>query len=138
MLQVDGPGTKDNPFAMESSHGMRLEGLSHFTPAGAYIKGRHSALVGTGLEVCLTQHGIGRLVISGIRTEQCCETTTHHASNLGWTVDFVPDATLTWDREQLDGSPLSAAGTRTATVLTGRFATICTVEQPLDRADAAL
>ena len=135
-MQVDAPGTKDTPSAMESGHGMPLEGLSHVTPAGAFIKGRHSALVGTGLELGFTQHGIGRLIISGIRTERCCETTIRHACDLHWAVDFVPDATLTWNTEQLDGSLLSAAGTRTATVLTGRFATNCTVAQALDRADA--
>ena len=76
VLHVDGPKTKDNPFALESSRVVPLEGLAGFTPAAAFTKGRHSALVGTGLDIWLTQHGIGRLIISGIRTEQCCETTT--------------------------------------------------------------
>jgi hypothetical protein len=54
-------------------------------------------------------------------------------------VDFVPDATLTWDMQQPDGRPLSAADikARTATVLKDRFAAICTVDQALDRATAA-
>ena len=140
VLHVDGPATADNPFAMESGHVVPLEGLAEFTPAATFTKGRHSALVGTGLEVWLTQNGIGRLIISGIRTEQCCETTTRHASDLGWEVDFVISATMTWNMEQPDGSPLSAADikARTATVLQGRFATICTVDQALDRAGAAL
>ena len=139
VLHVDGPKSKDNPFAVESGHVVPLEGLADFTPAAAFIKGRHSALVGTGLEVRLTQHGVKRLIVSGIRTEQCCETTTRHASDLGWEVNFVPSATMTWDMQDLDGSPLSAANikARTAAVLTDRFATICSVEQALDRADAA-
>jgi nicotinamidase-related amidase len=100
------------------------------------LKRRHSALVGTGLEVWLTENGIGRLIISGIRTEQCCETTARHASDLGWCIDYVLDATLTFDMQQPDGSPLSAADikARTATVLHGRFATVCTVEEALARA----
>ncbi len=74
--------------------------------------------------------------MSGIRTEQCCETTTRHASDLGWEVDYVTDATLTFDMAQPDGTPLSAADikARTATVLAGRFATICNVAQALERA----
>ena len=77
-------------------------------------------------------------MISGIRTEQCCETTTRHASDLGWSVDYVTDATLTWGMVQPDGQVLAAADikTRTATVLQGRFATLCTVQQALDRAAA--
>jgi nicotinamidase-related amidase len=77
------------------------------------------------------------LLVSGIRTEQCCETTTRHASDLGWTVDFVLEATLTFDMLQPDGQPLSAADikARTATVLAGRFATVCTVTQALAHVD---
>lgn len=136
VLHTDGPTQADNPFAIESGHVIPLRGLRNFTPAASFLKRRHSALVGTGLEVWLTEQGIGRLIVSGIRTEQCCETTTRHASDLGWQVDFVTDATLTFDMLQPDGSPLSAADikSRTATVLSERFATLCTVEQALARA----
>jgi nicotinamidase-related amidase len=104
-------------------------------PAATFHKARHSALVGTGLDVWLTQNGIGRLIISGIRTEQCCETTARHASDLGFQVDYVTDATLTFDMKNEDGSPLPAADikTRTATVLKDRFARICSVPQAIDR-----
>ncbi len=136
VLHTDGPAQADNPFALESGHVVPMRGLRDFAPAASFLKRRHSALVGTGLDVWLTEQGIGRLIISGIRTEQCCETTTRHASDLGWTIDYVTDATLTFDMHQPDGSPLSAADitSRTATVLNGRFATICTVEQALARA----
>ncbi|RZL31641.1 MAG: isochorismatase family protein, partial [Rubrivivax sp.] len=94
---------------------------------------RHSALVGSGLDVWLTTHGIRRLVISGIRTEQCCETTTRHASDLGWEVIYVPEATLTFTMTQPDGSPLTPAQlrARTATVLQGRFARVLDAEAAL-------
>ena len=99
-------------------------------------KHRHSALVGTGLAVWLHQHGIRRLIVAGIRTEQCCETTTRHASDEGWEVDYVTEATLTFDMRTPAGNVLSAAAIRerTETVLAGRFATLCTVEQALERA----
>lgn len=139
VFHVDGPKTAANPFALESGHVAPLKGLTDFAAARTFHKARHSALVGTGLDVWLTQNGMGRLIVSGIRTEQCCETTARHASDLGWTVDYVPDATLTYDMQQADGSSLSAADikARTATVLKDRFATICTVEQALQRAIAA-
>ncbi|MDO8285217.1 MAG: isochorismatase family protein [Rhodoferax sp.] len=136
IFHTSGPGTPDNPFAPESGHVRPLQGLLDFDAAATFTKHRHSALVGTGLDVWLTSHGIQRLIISGIRTEQCCETTTRHASDLGWSVDFVTDATLTFDMVQPDGHTLAAADivTRTATVLQGRFATLCSVPQALDRA----
>lgn len=136
VLHTDGPDTAQNPFAMASGFIVPITGLVDFSPAATFYKRRHSALVGTGLEVWLTENGVGRIIVSGIRTEQCCETTTRHASDLGWAVDYVVDATHTYDMVQPNGQPLSAANikARTTTVLADRFATLCTVEQALERA----
>jgi nicotinamidase-related amidase len=136
VLHSDDPDSAENPFSMVSGHVRAMDGLSGFDAAATFIKHRHSALVGTGLDVWLTEHGIRRLIVSGIRTEQCCETTTRHASDLGWEVDFVPEATLTFDMTQPDGTPLTAAQikARTATVLDGRFCTLCSVDEALSRA----
>jgi len=138
IFHVDGPKAPSNPFALASGHVQPLAELNTFEPAATFLKSRHSALVGTGLDVWLTQQGIQKLIISGIRTEQCCETTTRHASDLGWQVDYCLEATLTWDMQQQDGSTLRATDikTRTATVLKERFATICSVSQALARATA--
>jgi len=136
VLHSDGPAQAANPFAIESGHVRPLEELAKFEAAAEFVKHRHSALVGTGLAIWLHQHSIGRLIIAGIRTEQCCETTTRHASDEGWSVDYVAEATLTFDMKHLDGSKLPAADivARTTAVLTDRFATICSVEQALERA----
>jgi nicotinamidase-related amidase len=133
IFHVDGANVASTPFALESGKISPLQGLADFDAAHTIHKSRHSALVGTGLDVWLTQQGIQKLIISGIRTEQCCETTTRHASDLGWQVDYVTEATLTFDMQNADGSTLSAADikTRTATVLDGRFARVCTVAQAL-------
>ncbi|KLN55547.1 isochorismatase family protein [Variovorax paradoxus] len=136
VFHVDGPADAGHPFAVESGFVRPIEGLAAFEAAATFTKHRHSALINSGLDVWLTQQGIGRLIVSGIRTEQCCETTTRHASDLGWEVDYVTEATLTFDMVQPDGRPLAAADikARTATVLDGRFATVCSVAQALQRA----
>lgn len=138
VLHQDGDDVAHNPFAPVSGQVRPLAGLVDFDAAHTVTKARHSALVGTDLEAWFTAQGIERLIVSGIRTEQCCETTTRHASDLGWAVDYVTDATLTWDMVQPDGWPLSAADirARTATVLSGRFATLCSVDEALARAGA--
>ena len=125
-----------DPFSQASGLVRPLEGLAQLQPAAEFVKNRHSALVGTGLSVWLRRHGIGRLIVTGIRTEQCCETTARHASDEGFEVDFVPEATLTFDMKHLDGSPLPAADIvrRTEAVLNGRFATMCTADEALARA----
>ncbi len=131
--EVEGGGP--SPFHRSSGHVRPLDGLAPYPPAAEFIKQRHSALVGTGLPVWLRQNGIGRLIIAGIRTEQCCETTTRHASDEGYEVDYVAEATMTFDMRHLDGTLLSRADivARTTAVLSQRFATICTVSQAVER-----
>lgn len=136
VFHTDGPQTPDNPFAHGSPFVRPLAGLADFEAALTIEKHRHSALVGTPLATWLVRNGIRRLVIAGIRTEQCCETTTRHASDEGWEVDFCGDATLTLDMQTPSGRTLTAAEIRerTETVLVDRFATLVTVEQALARA----
>jgi nicotinamidase-related amidase len=139
IFHVDGPKSVGNAFAVESGYVQPLQGLADFEAAATFHKNRHSALVGTGLEVWLHQNQIGKIIVSGIRTEQCCETTTRHASDLGFAVDYALDATLTWDMLQSDGSALSAADIqmRTATVLQERFAHVASAQAVLERITAS-
>lgn len=121
------------PFSKESGHVRTLDGI-RISPTRIFEKRRHSALVGTGLDVWLTQNGIRRLIISGIRTEQCCETTTRHASDLGFAVDYVSEATLTFPMVDALGVTRFPEEIRrhTEMVLKGRFARIASVEEALD------
>jgi nicotinamidase-related amidase len=137
IFHTDGADRADNPFAPASGLIRPLDGIAPYDAAVRIDKHRHSALVGTGLGVWLHQHGIRRLIVAGIRTEQCCETTTRHASDEGWTVDYVTDATLTFAMTTPGGATLTAAQIkeRTETVLKDRFATICTVDEALRRAE---
>ena len=125
------------PFAEASGWVTPLAPLR--VPADAvFRKRRHSALVGSGLDVWLVAHGIRRVIVSGIRTEQCCETTARHASDLGYAVDFVGEATLTFPMTDTAGRSWSAAEIRARTelVLDGRFARIAGVGQALAGAGA--
>lgn len=126
--------TGDGSFDEKSGFVTTMAPLT-INPDAVFKKRRHSALVGTGLDVWLTSHGIGRILVSGIRTEQCCETTTRHASDLGYTVDYVSEATLTFPMTSADGREWSTSEIRAHTelVLAGRFARIASVEQALAR-----
>ncbi|MFY7961069.1 MAG: isochorismatase family protein [Elsteraceae bacterium] len=124
---------EDNgPFAEESGLVVTMAPLA-IAPDAVFKKRRHSALVGSGLNVWLVRNGIRRLLISGIRTEQCCETTTRHASDLGYQVDFVSEATLSFPMIGADGVKWSPAEikARTELVLAGRFARVATVAEAL-------
>lgn len=122
----------DGPFSEESGYIRPIEGLS-IKPDVTFRKARHSALIGSGLDVWLVANGIRRIIISGIRTEQCCETTTRHASDLGYEVDYVTEATLTFPMTAADGKNYTSADikARSELVLAGRFARITTVAEAL-------
>lgn len=127
----------DDVFQLESGFVRTLEGVQ-IEPTALFYKKRHSALVESGLNVWLTERGIRKLIICGIRTEQCCETTTRHASDLGYQVDYVTEATLTFPMQHASGQVFSVEDIkmRTELVLAGRFACIVTVEQALQNAVA--
>jgi nicotinamidase-related amidase len=117
-------------FSIASGYVKTMEGIS-ITPDAVFHKRSHSALVGSGLDVWLVQHGIQRLIVSGIRTEQCCETTTRHSSDIGYEVDYVTEATLTFAMTDRKGRQWSAEEikARTELVLDGRFARVVSVEE---------
>jgi nicotinamidase-related amidase len=103
------------------------------------VKSSHNAFSTTNLQQVLTMRGVGSVTVCGLRTEQCVETTTRVASDFGYEVTFVTDATGSfpiphWDApadisvDELLADPrtLSAADvvTRTEYALAGRFATV--------------
>lgn len=119
-------------FSLASGNVTAMRGLT-IDPTFVFHKRRHSAMVGTGLDVWLTRHHISRLIVCGIRTEQCCETTTRHASDLGFDVDYVTEATLTFpmvDRTGRQWQPAEIAA-RTELVLADRFARIVDIPTAL-------
>lgn len=128
ILHVD----NDDVFRKDSGWVKPMEFLQH-TPAATFAKQVHNALTESGLLQWLHARQIDRLIISGIRTEQCCETTARVASDLGFAVDFVTEATLTFAMTHANGRVFSAADIkeRTELVLAGRFARICTVADVL-------
>ena len=123
---------EDGPFSEASGLVTTLAPL-RIAPDAVFRKRRHSALVGTDLAGWLQAAGIRRLIVSGIRTEQCCETTARHASDLGYEVDYVGEATLTFPMTDAAGRLWSPAEIRARTelVLSGRFARIAGVEAAL-------
>ncbi|WP_026361518.1 cysteine hydrolase family protein [Amycolatopsis nigrescens] len=138
---VPGSGTVFDP---DSGHVRLIDGLSAADGEPVLSKTAHNAFTTTNLQQILTSHGIGEVTICGIRTEQCCETTARIASDLGYAVTFVTDATATEpiphrdapeDRTPAevlaDPRTLGVAEiiSRTEYALAGRFATIRTVAE---------
>lgn len=78
------------------------------------------------LDAWLRGRGLEGLVICGITTNHCCETTARVGGNLGHRVLFALDATHTFDRLDPFGAVVTAdeLARVTATNLHGEFATV--------------
>jgi nicotinamidase-related amidase len=113
------------------------------------VKTSYNAFTTTNLAQLLTQRGIRDLVVCGIRTEQCCETTTRVGCDLGFSMTFVTDATATFPAphwtapadqtvEELLADPRTLSTedieARTEYALAGRFATVTRVADLVETA----
>ncbi|PEG14523.1 isochorismatase [Bacillus toyonensis] len=96
-------------------------------------KSVNSAFIGTNLEEQLREKKCNTVVIVGLTTNHCVETTTRMAGNLGFTTYLVSDATATFNRKGLDGAEYSAEDIHNMTLvnLHDEFAKIVTTEDIL-------
>ena len=145
------PGT-GSTFDPESGFVTTLPPLSPAEHEPVLTKTSHNAFTTTSLQQLLTSRGVTELVITGLRTEQCCETTARLASDLGYWVTFVLDGTATnpipdpaappgqsIDEMLADPRTLAveAIMDRTRFVLAGRFAAVCSIAELLERYESA-
>ncbi len=85
-------------------------------PALHVTKSVNSAFYGEpDLHAWLAGAGIGQLVLCGIQTNMCVETTARMAGNLGYDVLLPIDAAHTFDLAGPDGAVLSAEDLTRAT-----------------------
>jgi nicotinamidase-related amidase len=94
------------------------------------VKTTRNAFTSTNLREVLEARGVRRVVVTGISTEQCCETTTRVAADLGYDADFVTEASATFpitDPETGEVLSTDEIIRRTEFVLRGRFARIARV-----------
>ncbi|MDF2561819.1 MAG: cysteine hydrolase [Microbacterium sp.] len=110
-----------------------IEELEPGESEDAVTKTTVNAFGSTDLEQRLRRAGIRRVVVCGIRTEQCCETTARVAADLGFEVEFVTDATTT-SAIPAHGALTAVSGEdimrRTESILSARgFATVMSTRE---------
>jgi nicotinamidase-related amidase len=121
------------PFAEASGCVCPLDWLPG-PPDACFFKHTHNAFSDTGLDLYLRRRRIERLIVAGIRTEQCCETTARVGSDIGYHVDFVSEATLTFAMTHPRTGHLYTAAeikAHSELVLADRFARVCSVDECL-------
>jgi nicotinamidase-related amidase len=123
----------DEGFARNSPSFKLMDFVKPRADEPVMVKNTRNCFTSTPLQPYLLEKGVRRLSIAGIQMEQCCETTARIAADLGYAVDFVTEATMTfpipnWDKpgEELG---VDAIRERTEYALRRRFARITTVDQ---------
>jgi nicotinamidase-related amidase len=104
-----------------------------------FTKSVNSAFIGTGLEAHLRDQRIRSVVICGLTTNHCVETTTRMAGNLGFDTYLAEDACATFDRVGPDGRVWPAETIQAVTLanLHREFATVVSVDEVLAELSAA-
>lgn len=123
----------DDAFFVTSPHYRLMDFLSPLPGEPTIHKTTRNCFTSTNLVPMLLQRGVRRVVITGIQTEQCCETTARVGADLGFDIDFVTEATLTFPiAEHADGTGKELSTNeiieRTEFALRHRFARIATVD----------
>ena len=119
------PGSPLHP----SAPGNALKRYLSAEPSLLVAKSVNSSFHGSpDLHAWLIDQELAGVVVCGITTNHCCETTARVGGNLGHDVLFAIDATHTFDRTGPDGTVMTAdeLARATATNLHGEFATVVT------------
>lgn len=76
-----------------------ISGSIRDSRARQLVKHSYDAFYETDLEKILLESGVNQLVITGVMTHLCCESTARSAFMRGFEVFFVVDATATYNRQ---------------------------------------
>jgi nicotinamidase-related amidase len=127
-LEADSPLRPELPGNAYKDEVAPLAGEKEFT------KTVNSAFIGTGLEQYLRDNGILKLVIVGLTTDHCISASTRMASDLGFDVILVTDATAAFERRGYDGVHYSAEQVHRVNLvsLDGEFCSLRSSAQLLD------
>lgn len=95
----------------------------------------NSAFIGTNLELFLRQNAVTELTIVGLTLPHCVSTTTRMASNLGFAVTLLEDATASFPLKMPNGEEISAADIHKINIATlnEEFATILSTSEFLSK-----
>ena len=86
-----------------------LKSLEPFPNETIFQKSVNSAFIGTNLENYLRNKSIDKLFIAGMTLPHCVSTTVRMASNLGFKVILIEDATITFEMKDYFSDKLLSA-----------------------------
>lgn len=121
---------------VEGTAGADFEPSLHYDDGDLVVtKRRYDAFAGTELDAILRTAGVRSIVIVGLMTSFCCETTARAGHGRDYEVIFVSDANEGPDLEAQDGSVISHRAVLASTIaaLSAGFAEVVPAEGVLAR-----
>ena len=99
------------------------------------LKQAYSAFWGTELDLLLRINGIDTLIIGGVDTVFCCESTTREARHRNYRVILLADGTETSDQPDMGWGTISADEVQrfVLTIMALRYAEVASVEEVIMR-----
>ncbi len=97
-------------------------------------KPRFGSFHGTDLELILRSQGIDTIIVTGICTNICCETTAREANVRDFHVFFLSDGTATFGIGDLSADDIQAA---TCATLGFAFAQVLTIDEMIGKIETA-
>ncbi|MGZ3790189.1 MAG: cysteine hydrolase family protein [Bacteriovorax sp.] len=105
IIHVQHLSTEENSPLRPGQNGAEfISGLGPLFGERVFQKSVNSAFIGTSLENYLRSKEITTLAMAGFTSDHCVSTTARMASNQGYEVSIVHDATVTFDRAGIDGA----------------------------------
>jgi biuret amidohydrolase len=103
------------------------------------VKPRFSAFIGTELELILRSQGIDTLIIGGVLTNVCCESTAREARMRDFKVVFLSDGTATREIPDTGWGKVTAAEMQrfTLAAMNCYFGQVATIDQVMKQISAA-
>ena len=122
-------------FFQEGTEGTEImEEIKPLVEETVITKHTPGSFFNTNLNDILREAGIENLILTGMRTEHCCDTTTREAHALGYRNYFISDCTATFDIVEKNGEviPREEIQKMTQAVLNNGFATVLSADEIME------
>ncbi len=108
VLYIQHDGGFDDPLQVGTDGWALHPSLTPEADEAVVRKRAANAFYHTPLHQDLRDRGVRRLVVTGVATDICVDTTCRVAASLGYDVTLVRDAHTTWDRDDLSAAQIVA------------------------------
>ncbi|MFM9884145.1 MAG: cysteine hydrolase family protein [Burkholderiales bacterium] len=103
-MELDGRPLRDAPYCLKGSWGAELTAIKALPREEIVIKHRYSGFHGTNLDLVLRSRGIQTVILTGVATNACVESTARDTYMHDYYLVFVSDCAATTSQAAHDGT----------------------------------